>query len=65
MEASKEEQIPGFVARVIDSLDKSDSIESAMKGLGFRPGPTDIILSTAVKTGTTVVQQVRSLCCGM
>lgn len=48
MEKSKEEQIPDFIARVIDSLDRFDSEESAMYGLAYKPGPTDVVLSTAV-----------------
>jgi len=54
-----EEQIPESVARFSKTRGSYYTEESYMNGFNFKPGPTDVIISTAAKAGTTVTQQVR------
>jgi len=56
---SVEEEIPQSVARYSNTSGRYLTKESYMNGFNFKPGPTDIVISTAAKAGTTVMQQVR------
>lgn len=55
---SEEEQAPHSIVRLLESLKGFDSDESPKRGFSFKARPTDVILSTASKAGTTVTQQV-------
>eukprot|EP00210_Caulerpa_lentillifera_P005296 g5060.t1 len=55
---NEEEQIPESAARALKTHQTFHSQESAIKGLTFKPRPNDVIISTAPKSGTTVVQQI-------
>jgi len=56
---SEGEQIPLPVARFIEARKGLHTEETIENALHFKPGPSDVILSTALKSGTTVTQQVR------
>eukprot|EP00210_Caulerpa_lentillifera_P005291 g5055.t1 len=55
---SDEEQIPEAVTNLIAVRHRFRSEESLSRALNFKPGPTDVILSTSLKSGTTVTQQI-------
>jgi len=55
---SEEEQVPLPVKRLIETWRSFLTEESATNALSFNPGSQDVILSTALKSGTTVTQQV-------
>lgn len=57
---SEEEQIPESIARFSKTRGGYYTDESYMNGFYFKPGPLDVIISTAAKAGTTVMQQVRT-----
>eukprot|EP00210_Caulerpa_lentillifera_P005283 g5047.t1 len=52
------EQIPDAVLRVVNAIDLFRSEESARQGVTFKPRPNDILISTALKSGTTITQQI-------
>lgn len=56
---SGEEQIPETVARFVKARKSLLTDEGIEKGLLYKPRPTDVILSTAIKSGTTLTQQVK------
>eukprot|EP00210_Caulerpa_lentillifera_P005292 g5056.t1 len=55
---NEEEQIPESVARALKTHQTFHSQESAIRALTFKPGPNDVTLSMAPKSGTTLFQQI-------
>lgn len=58
MKMDEGKQIPKSVERFFKTLKHLHTEESYKKGLGFKPGKNDIILSADLKSGSTVTQQV-------
>jgi len=56
---SEGEQAPDSIVRLLQALKGFDSDESPKRGFNFKAGPSDVILSTPSKSGTTVTQQVK------
>eukprot|EP00210_Caulerpa_lentillifera_P005298 g5062.t1 len=55
---SEAERMPDAVANLIEVRRRYRTEESTIRGMNFKPGPNDVIISTAPKTGITVVQQI-------
>jgi len=59
------EVLPERISKLLTKIGAFDTYESHEIGLRYKPGPTDIIISTAAKAGTTVTQQVRVILGGL
>eukprot|EP00210_Caulerpa_lentillifera_P005293 g5057.t1 len=55
---NQREQIPEALANIMAARSQFITKECIIRGMSFKPGPNDVILSTARKSGTTVVQQI-------
>jgi len=56
---SGDEQIPETIMRFMEARKNFHTDESTEKALRYKPGATDVVISTAVKSGTTLTQQVE------
>jgi len=55
----EEKQMPESIRRLLESFKQYHTEETFMKGLHLKLEPSDVILSTPLKSGTTVTQQVH------
>eukprot|EP00210_Caulerpa_lentillifera_P005284 g5048.t1 len=51
-------QIPEAISRMLLVLSRFRTEKSGTQGFNFKPEPNDVIISTAPKSGTTLVQQI-------